>query len=139
MPLSIKCWQLSLSCFPREHILFSHNNISQSSFTVGVSMLQGHCHKRLKTWRVKYLSLKSIKQLSTTSGEISPITNKIMNLLFSSFKGIYDDINSQSSFLKSIYRLLISAPFTVNLEIKYWTAVVIIGFVFLQSGLTWWM
>ena len=30
MPLSIKCWQLSLSCFPREHILFSHNNISKS-------------------------------------------------------------------------------------------------------------
>ena len=91
MPLSIKCWQLSLSCFPRERILFFHNNISQSSFTVGVSILQGHCHKRLKTCQVKYLSLKSIKLLSTTSGEISPRTNRIMNLLFSSFKGIRAD------------------------------------------------
>ena len=38
------------------------------------------------------MSLKSIKLLSTTSGEISPTTNKIMNLLFSSFKGIHDDL-----------------------------------------------
>ena len=30
--------------------------------------------------------------LSNTSGEISPTTNKIMNLLFSSFKGIHDDL-----------------------------------------------
>ena len=38
------------------------------------------------------MSLKSIKLLSTTSGEISPTTNRIMNLLFSSFKGIRDDL-----------------------------------------------
>ena len=38
------------------------------------------------------MHLKSIKLLSTTSGEISPTTNKIMNLLFSSFKGIHDDL-----------------------------------------------
>ena len=92
MPLSIKCWQLSLCCFRREHILFSYNNVPQSSFTVGVSMLQEHSHKRLKTCRVKYLSLNSIKPLSTTSGEISPTTNRIINLLFSSFKGIRDNL-----------------------------------------------
>ena len=38
------------------------------------------------------MSLKSIKLLSTTSGEISPRTNRIMNLLFSSFKGIRADL-----------------------------------------------
>ena len=38
------------------------------------------------------MSLKSIKLLSTTSGEISPTTNRIINLLFSSFKGIRDDL-----------------------------------------------
>ena len=38
------------------------------------------------------MSLKSLKLLSTTLGEISPTTNKIMNLLFSSFKGIRDDL-----------------------------------------------
>ena len=39
------------------------------------------------------MSLKSIKLLSTSlQGEISPTTNKIMNLLFSSFKGIRDDL-----------------------------------------------
>ena len=38
------------------------------------------------------MSLKSIKLLSTTSGEISPTTSKIVNLLFSSFKGIRDDL-----------------------------------------------
>ena len=31
--------KLYLSCFPREHILLFHNNISQSSFTVGASIL----------------------------------------------------------------------------------------------------
>ena len=36
--------------------------------------------------------MKSIKLSSTTSGEISPTTNKIVNLLFSSFKGIRDDL-----------------------------------------------
>ena len=38
------------------------------------------------------MSSKSIKLLSTTSGEISPTTNRIINLLFSSFKGIRDDL-----------------------------------------------
>ena len=38
------------------------------------------------------MSLKSIKLLSTTSGEISPTTNRIINLLSSSFKGIRDDL-----------------------------------------------
>ena len=38
------------------------------------------------------MHLKSRKLLSTTSGAISPTTNKIMNLLFSSFKGICDDL-----------------------------------------------
>ena len=36
--------------------------------------------------------MKSIQLLSTTSGEISPLTNRIINLLFSSFKGIGDDL-----------------------------------------------
>ena len=36
--------------------------------------------------------MKSIKLLSTTSGEISPTTNRIINLLFSSFKGIRADL-----------------------------------------------
>ena len=38
------------------------------------------------------MSLKSIELLSITLREISPTTNKIMNLLFSSFKGIRDDL-----------------------------------------------
>ena len=38
------------------------------------------------------MSLKYIKLLRATSGEISPTTNRIMNLLFSSFKGIRDDL-----------------------------------------------
>ena len=35
---------------------------------------------------------KTVKYQYKSSGEISPTTNKIMNLLFSSFKGIRDDL-----------------------------------------------
>ena len=64
MPLSIKCRQLSLSCFPREHILFSHL-IIMSLFDVQYStkyplhLCGNNCPLRCKfklveSWRLCY-------------------------------------------------------------------------------------
>ena len=83
---------------------------------------------KTETCRVKYLSLKSIKLLSTTSGEISPTTNRIINLLFSTFKGIRDDLEFPLKEDLSSINLC-----ALHCELRNTDK---FGFVFVQSGFT---